>query len=46
MFWVEDFATLHSHVLCSTFCLFVCYMILAVYYMILAAIVDLFSSML
>ena len=46
MFWVEDFATLHSHVLCSTFCLVVCYMILAVYYMILAAIVDLFSSML
>ena len=37
MFCVEYFATLHSHVLRSIFGLFARYMILAVYYMILAA---------
>ena len=37
MFYVEYFATLHSHMLRSTFGLFARYMILAVYYLILAA---------
>jgi len=37
MFYVEYFATLHSHMLRSTFGLFARYMILSVYYMILSA---------